>query len=165
VAHEERAMQPTDKPFRTWELAETTRLAAPLEEVFEFFADARNLERITPPWLSFRITTPGSIEMAPGALIDYRLRVRGVPLRWQSEITAWEPPHRFVDVQRRGPYRHWWHEHRFERVEGGTRASDRVVYAPPGGPLAGLVHALVVGRDVRSIFRYRAQQLDELFNR
>jgi ligand-binding SRPBCC domain-containing protein len=98
-------------------------LAAPLSEVFPFFADAYNLERITPSFLSFKVLTPAPIEMRPGTLIDYRLRVRGAPLRWRSEITAWEPPYRFVDEQRRGPYRAWIHEHRFEERDGRTIAS------------------------------------------
>jgi ligand-binding SRPBCC domain-containing protein len=86
-------------------------LPRPLEIVFPFFADAGNLEILTPPWLRFEIVTPRPIAMRAGALIEYRLRLHGVPLRWQSEITAWEPPHRFVDEQRRGPYRAWIHEH------------------------------------------------------
>ncbi|HKI69625.1 MAG TPA: SRPBCC family protein, partial [Verrucomicrobiae bacterium] len=96
------------------------------ETIFRFFADAHNLETITPPWLSFYVLTPGQIEMNQGTLIDYRLRVHGVPLRWQSEITVWEPPLRFVDVQRRGPYRRWIHAHTFESRDGGTLCGDYV---------------------------------------
>jgi ligand-binding SRPBCC domain-containing protein len=132
----------------------------PLDEVFAFFADAANLEVLTPPWLNFRILTPRPIAMRPGCLIDYRLRVRGVPIRWQSEITAWEAPHRFVDEARRGPYKFWRHEHRFEPCDDGTRVFDAVHYGVPGGAL---VHWLVVGRDVRTIFAYRQQVLAKLF--
>lgn len=136
------------------------RLAAPLSEVFPFFADAHNLERLTPSFLRFEVLTPAPIEMRPGALIDYRLRVRGVPLRWRTEITAWEPPYRFVDQQLRGPYRAWIHEHRFEEIDGQTVARDRVRYSHVGGSL---VNRLIVAPDVRRIFDYRARVLRELF--
>lgn len=86
-------------------------LATDIEEIFAFFCDAQNLESITPPWLKFEVLTPAPIELGEGALIDYRLRVRGIPLRWQSKITHWDPPHSFVDEQLRGPYRLWIHTH------------------------------------------------------
>lgn len=130
------------------------------EEVFPFFADARNLEQLTPDWLRFSVLTPEPIEMRKGARIDYRLRVHGVPLKWTSEIAAWEPPFRFVDEQVRGPYRLWLHEHTFERKGDGTLVCDRVRYAVPGGRL---VHRLFVGRDVRRIFTYREQELRRMF--
>lgn len=129
-------------------------------DVFPFFADARNLQRITPPRLRFEVVTPGEITMKTGTLIDYRLRVRGVPIRWQSEITAWEPPFRFADEQRRGPYRLWVHEHRFIEKDGGTLCIDDVRYAVPGGSI---VNALFVGRDVRTIFEFRARTLKAIF--
>lgn len=132
----------------------------PLAEVFEFFADARNLEQITPPWLNFRILAPASIEMRAGARIAYQLRIRGVPVRWESEITTWEPPDRFVDEQRRGPYRRWIHEHRFVPENGGTNIVDNVRYSVPGGAL---VNRLFVAPDVRKIFEYRKRVLLERF--
>jgi hypothetical protein len=135
-------------------------LPRPPAELFPFFADAANLERITPPWLAFRILTPGPIEMRPGALIDYRLKVHGVPLRWRTRIAAWEPPHRFVDEQLRGPYRRWVHEHTFVEQDGGTLCRDDVRYAVLGGAL---VDRLLVRRDVESIFAYRRRALSELF--
>ncbi len=110
--------------------------------------------------LRFRVATPAPIEMAAGTRIAYRLRIRGVPVRWQSEITVWEPPVRFVDEQRRGPYRLWSHEHTFIEQDGGTLCRDVVNYAAPGGPL---VHHLLVGPDVRRIFEYRRETLAELF--
>ena len=131
----------------------------PLEEVFAFFADAGNLEAITPPWLGFEVLTPRPIAMRPGTLIDYRLRLRGVPLRWRTEISVWQPPHRFVDEQRRGPYREWVHEHTFAAVDGGTLVRDRVRYRVPGG---WLVHELFVRRDVERIFDYRRERLASL---
>ncbi len=141
-------------------LERSSRLSRPLDEVFAFFADASNLEELTPPWLAFDIVTERPIEMAVGTLIDYRLRVRGLPLRWRSEITVWDPPHRFVDEQRKGPYRLWHHEHRFE-ADGPdtTRVLDHVDYAVWLDPI---VHPFI-RRDVETIFDYRQERLRELF--
>jgi len=135
----------------------------PLEEVFAFFSDAANLEELTPPWLNFRILTPLPIEMRPGVLIDYQIQYRMVPLRWRTEITVWEPPHRFVDRQLQGPYRQWIHEHTFEAKDGGTRMRDRVDYAVPGWILEPLIHAWIVGPDVRRIFAYREEKMRQRF--
>lgn len=145
-----------------FELTSSLRVPWGREEAFAFFSDAHNLERITPGFLKFRVLTPAPIELREGVLIDYALRVRGVPLRWQSEITVWDPPHRFVDRQVRGPYRRWVHEHRFVSLDGGdTLVEDRVEYAVPGGRL---VHALFVKRDVQAIFAYRTAVLREIFS-
>ena len=127
------------------------------DEVFPFFADASNLERLTPPSLRFQILTQLPIEMAVGTRIDYRIRLRRLPMRWQSEITAWEPPYRFVDEQRRGPYRLWVHEHVFIPQEGtaqdgGTLARDIVQYAVLGGSI---VQRLFVASELERIFEYR----------
>lgn len=130
------------------------------DQVFTFFADAFNLETITPPWLKFEVLTPRPIQMRAGLHIDYRLRLHGLPLRWQSEITVWDPPRRFVDEQRRGPYRAWIHEHRFEERDGGTLARDLVRYDVFGG---WLVNQLLVRRDVERIFRFRQAKLQEVF--
>jgi ligand-binding SRPBCC domain-containing protein len=135
------------------------RLERPLEPVFAFFADAGNLDALTPPWLHFRILTPLPIEMREGAIIDYRLRLRGVPIRWRTEITEWDPPRRFVDVQRRGPYTLWRHEHRFSSVDGGTLVEDHVRYRIRGGRV---VHALFVRGDLERIFRHRQSRVREL---
>jgi ligand-binding SRPBCC domain-containing protein len=132
----------------------------PLTEVFPFFADARNLEELTPDWLSFTVLTPDPIPMAVGTTIDYRLAWRGIPLRWRSEIAAWDPPHLFIDRQLRGPYRLWHHEHRFEEVDGGTLVIDDVEYAVWGGALA---VNLGVRRDVERIFAFRSERLGEIF--
>ena len=137
-------------------------LARPPSDVFAFFADAGNLDALTPPWLTFRIVTPGPIAMGKGALIDYRLRVHGLPLRWQSEITAWEPTSRFVDEQLRGPYRLWVHEHRFEEADGGTFVSDIVRYKVLGGRL---LDKLFVRNDLKAIFHYRQERLQQIFGR
>ena len=145
-----------------FELRISLRVPRGREEAFAFFSDAHNLERITPGFLKFRVLTPAPIELREGVVIDYALRVRGVPLRWRSEITVWDPPHRFVDRQVRGPYRRWVHEHRFVSLDGGgTLVEDRVEYAVPGGRL---VHALFVKRDVQAIFAYRTAVLREMFS-
>lgn len=141
-------------------LAARQVLPASIDDVFPFFAEAANLERITPPWLRFRIVTEGPVEMRVGALIDYRLRVRGAPLRWRTRISAWDPPHRFEDEQVRGPYVLWKHEHTFTPVPGGTMCVDRVRFR---APLGALVHDALVVPDVRRIFRYRGETLARIF--
>ena len=146
--------------MHVFNLRSTLWLPRPIDEVFEYFAEAENLERLTPPWLGFQIATPAPIEMAAGTQITYRLSLHGLPLRWDSEITAWEPPYRFVDVQRRGPYRLWEHEHLFAEQGGGTLVTDHVRYAVLGGRL---VQRLFVAPDLRKIFTYRRAQLVETF--
>lgn len=132
------------------------------EVVFPFFADAGNLEFLTPPLLHFRVLTQG-IEMRAGALIDYRLRIRGVPVGWRTEIAMWEPPARFVDQQLRGPYRLWRHLHTFEDVDGGTLCTDEVEYELPRVPGRGLVHKWLVRPDLERIFDFRAERMQERF--
>jgi ligand-binding SRPBCC domain-containing protein len=133
------------------------RVELPVEEAFAFYGDARNLERITPPWLRFEVTTP-KVEMKVGALIEYRLRLHGLPIRWRTQIAVWEPPHRFVDVQLRGPYSLWEHTHTFEEDgPGATQIGDRVRYSIPFGPLGTLANRLLVRRDVEQIFDYRRE--------
>jgi ligand-binding SRPBCC domain-containing protein len=132
----------------------------PHAEVFAFFAEAANLQRITPPWVDFRIVSPLPIEMRVGALIDYRLKVHGVPIRWRTVISAWDPPHLFVDEQLQGPYRRWVHTHRFRAVTGGTEVADEVDFlAPFGWP----VERLFVRRDVHAIFVHRQQAILDAF--
>lgn len=136
-------------------------LPAPRSEVFSFFADAANLDSITPPWLHFHIVTPPPIEMKSGALIDYRLRVHGLPIRWRTLISSWEPDVRFVDEQLRGPYRAWIHEHTFADRDGGTLVRDHIRYSVPFGIL---VHRWLVRPDVEKIFAYRTAALQQRFN-
>lgn len=145
--------------MRTRHLKRTTHIRQPIESVFDFFADAGNLGKITPDWLQFEILTPGPISMATGTMIDYRIRLRGLPMRWRSEITLWEPPYRFVDEQRRGPYRSWIHEHRFVQRESGTDVIDEVRYSVHGG---WLIEKLFVDRDLERIFDSRQERLAEL---
>jgi ligand-binding SRPBCC domain-containing protein len=122
---------------------------------FEFFSDAFNLEAITPPWLHFRVLTDGPIAMRPGTLIEYRLRLHALPLRWLTRIEAWDPGRGFADVQVRGPYRLWHHTHRFEADATGTTMRDVVRYALPLGALGRLARALLVRRDLERIFDFR----------
>jgi ligand-binding SRPBCC domain-containing protein len=137
-------------------------LPRPIAEVFAFFSDAANLDTITPPWLRFHVVTPPPIALSCGTRIDYRLRVHGLPMRWQSEITAWDPPRLFIDEQRRGPYRRWVHRHEFFERDGGTCICDRVEYAVPGFVCEPLVNRGLVRPDLDAIFAYRHQRLAEL---
>lgn len=138
-----------------------TCVPRPRSEVFPFFAEARNLQTLTPPWLKFEVLTPSPIVLRPGTLIDYRITFHGLPIRWRTEIAEWDPPHRFVDVQLSGPYTLWYHTHTFEEQDGGTLCRDRVRYRPRGGAL---INWLFVRWDVERIFEYRQQRLRELFS-
>lgn len=145
-------------------LARAQVVPRPPGEVFEFFADAHNLEAITPPWLRFRIVNRGPVEMAEGTLLEYRLELHRIPLRWLTRIEVWEPGRRFVDVQVRGPYRLWEHSHRFEPHVDGTLVEDTVRYSLPLGPLGRLAHTAFVGRDLRRIFDYRRAAVARRFD-
>ena len=147
--------------MRIYEFQSESWLSKPPEEIFPFFADPSNLGRMTPPWLHFRILTPLPVAMGAGAMIHYRIRVHGIPIRWRTQITDWNPPSGFRDEQLRGPYRLWVHDHRFEPRDGGTLATDHVRYAPRGGAL---VERLCVRRDIQTIFAYRGLVLKELFD-
>ena len=150
----------TKNPTGGYRLTSELLLPAPRDEVFAFFADARQLETITPPWLHFHVLTEPPITLGEGAVIDYRLRLRGIPLRWRSKISGWNPPFGFVDEQLRGPYRWWRHEHTFTEQDGQTLVGDKVDYGVPGGAL---VHQLIVCRDVEQIFGFRIARLREIF--
>jgi ligand-binding SRPBCC domain-containing protein len=140
-------------------LCRDQHVAKPIEEVFQFFSDAGNLQELTPSYLDFEVLTPRPIEMRAGLLLDYRLRWHGLPLRWRTKILEWKPPHRFVDEQLEGPYKLWHHTHTFQSENGGTRVGDVVNYALPLGPLGKIAHALMVRRDVESILDFRQQQV------
>jgi ligand-binding SRPBCC domain-containing protein len=141
--------------LRVHVLERSQRLPRPPREVFGFFADAFNLQAITPGWLHFQVLTPAPVTMAANTLLEYRLRLHGLPLRWLTRIEQWEPPVRFVDTQVRGPYRLWHHTHSFEPDGDGTVMRDRVRYALPLGPLGELAHAALVRRDLDRIFAFR----------
>ncbi len=138
-------------------------ISRPVEEVFAFFADARNLEEITPPWLGFKILSMSSGTISEGTEIRYRLRLHRMPIHWRTEIRKWNPPYRFVDVQISGPFRLWHHTHSFEAHGDETRMIDVVRYVLPFGILGRIVHALTVQSDLRGIFDYRRQRIHKLF--
>jgi ligand-binding SRPBCC domain-containing protein len=135
------------------------------EEVFEFFANAANLERITPPELNFHIITPQPIDVKKGALIDYRLKLRGIPITWKTEITQWNPPHDFVDTALKSPYKQWIHLHTFEEGadEGETIMKDVVRYRLPLEPFGDLAH-FYVKKELAYIFDYRRQVIEDIFH-
>ena len=135
----------------------------PIDDVFAFFAEARNLEAITPPWIGFKILSMSTPTIEQGTLIRYRIRLHGIPMYWQTEISAWNPPHNFVDDQKKGPYKRWHHTHTFEAHGNRTKVIDDVEYALPFGVLGRMVHAVKVRPDVERIFEYRRAQIERLF--
>ncbi len=132
-----------------------------LRDVFEFFSNASNLEVITPPEMRLEILTEMPIVMAPGVLIDYRLRILGCPFKWESRITSWNPPHEFVDEQVSGPYKEWVHTHRFKKIPDGTAISDSVEYRLPLWPL-GEIAFPIVKRQLGRVFQYRQQSIERV---
>ena len=135
----------------------------PRDEVFAYFDRPENLSDLTPPEMGFEILTPRPLLMQTGALIDYVVRIGGIGVRWTSLIPVYEPPDRFVDVQLRGPYSYWHHEHTFRETGSGTLIGDVISYAMPLGPLGDLAHALFVRRRLERIFAYRRRRMIEIF--
>jgi ligand-binding SRPBCC domain-containing protein len=149
--------------MRVHVLAATQWVPTDLDTTFAFFADAANLEALTPPLLRFRIRTPLPIAMRAGALIEYDLALHGVPVRWRTRIDEWTPGVAFVDTQLAGPYARWVHRHTFARVAGGTLLGDRVEYALPLDPLSRPVHALYVRPTIERIFAFRRAEIARRF--
>ena len=148
---------------KTYTLSFEQQVARPRPEVFDFFSRAENLEILTPPWLNFKILDVKPQPVQQGTLINYSLRVHGVPLRWTSEIVEWKPPRHFVDLQLRGPYKLWRHEHRFEERDGGTLISDTINLALPLGLLGQLAYKIKVKSDIEEIFTFRKEKIRALF--
>jgi len=144
-----------------YEFHQETRIPYPVEEVFQSFSNAENLERITPSFLGFQILTPTPLQIKTGTLIDYKLKIHGFSMRWRTRISSWEPPYRFVDEQLKGPYRSWIHEHTFSTTSDGsaTLMRDDVRYSIIFGKL---VH-FMVKKDIEAIFRYRTQAIQSVF--
>lgn len=135
----------------------------PRREVFDFFADAGNLEKITPPELNFKIITAQPINIKQGAFIDYRLKLRGIPITWKTEITQWNPPFDFVDTALKSPYKQWIHLHTFADGENGeTIMEDRVRYRLPFEPFGDLAHRYVK-KELNYIFDYRWKVIEKVF--
>lgn len=143
----------------------TQEIDRPLDEVFAFFSHAENLEQLTPEYLKFKILTPLPIEMKTGALIDYQIKLYGVPLNWKTEITKWDPPSGFVDSQLKGPYSVWIHEHKFEERDGKTIMTDIVDYDIPAGIFKSLVNKVFVSKQIQSIFDYRRKIIGQYFGK
>ena len=142
-----------------------TKLYRPLEEVFEFFSSAENLNQVTPPDLSFSFLTPRPIKMHVGTLIDYRIKLMGIPFFWRTLISDWEPPYRFVDQQIQGPYVYWHHEHVFEDKGEYVLMTDRVHYLSPGWIFEPLIDKLFVSKQLEGVWAYRAERFKELFGK
>jgi len=160
VMNQDSSIQIQRHPQEGYRLTARMSVDLPIEKVFEFFADANQLERITPQWLHFKVLTPCPIEMKAGLILDYRIRLHAIPIKWRTEISAWEPPFRFVDQQLKGPYKRWHHEHTFQEVDGKTIVCDNVHYIPRGGSL---IHRFMVKPDLEKIFRFRHDRLTEIF--
>jgi ligand-binding SRPBCC domain-containing protein len=154
-----------DDRVKVYELERDQWVPRPRPEAFDFFSRAENLGHITPPWVNFRIHTPVPIEMRRGALIDYTIRLAGMPLRWRTRVTHWEPECCFVDEQVLGPYALWQHTHRFVSHDAGVLVTDRVRYALPLGPLGRAAHALAVRAALGAIFDHRFRSIRFLLGR
>jgi len=135
----------------------------PRAEVFEFFSAETNLETLTPPWLNFKVIGKSTPQIQAGTLIDYRLKIYGIPIKWRTLIEVWKPGECFVDSQLRGPYRKWHHTHTFQDAPGGTLMSDRVIYQMHMGRAGDIAAGWKVRRDVNGIFAFRRQKIGELF--
>lgn len=142
-----------------------TRIPLPLNEVFDFFSKAENLNHITPPELHFKILSKTPIPMFAGQKIKYRIKLMGIPFFWKTEISAWNPPYLFVDKQLKGPYAIWHHEHRFREIDGKTEMTDTVTYLSKGWILAPILHRMFVDTKVKEIFAFREKKLHEIFGR
>lgn len=139
-------------------------IARPVAEVFKFFCDENNLEILTPEFLNFKVLGKSTPTIQEGTLIDYKLSLHGIPLRWRTKIESWNPENSFVDTQLKGPYKLWHHTHTFEAKDGGTMAKDRVRFRLPFGPLGNFVVRVFVRRNVQKIFEYRTQKIGQIFS-
>ena len=149
--------------MKTFEINTKQYINKPLEVVFEFFSKPENLEMITPESLSFNILTPIPIRMEKGSLIDYTIRLFGIPIHWRTLISDYEPPFRFVDQQIKGPYTFWHHTHTFQSVDGGVEIIDKVKYSLPMGWLGTLAHSIWVRKDLEKIFEHRKTVVQNYF--
>lgn len=140
-----------------------TFIEQPLETVFEFFSQAENLDKITPKFLKFQFITPLPIEIKENTHIDYKLHLMGVPFKWKTLISVWQPPHKFVDIQLKGPYKKWEHTHEFKEMDGGTLMTDRVEYQLPFSIFGRMAHGIFVEQQIKDIFAYRKEMMKVFF--
>ena len=139
-----------------YELTDRFQVPASVEQTWAFFSNAENVPRITPPWLKFSVSTAGPIEIKLDSILDYTISWKGLPMRWRTRIIDFSPPRQFIDLQIRGPYALWHHQHTFEpNASGGVTCADRVIYKIPLGPIGRVIHAVTVRRQLLDIFRYR----------
>jgi len=138
-------------------------LPLPIDKVFSFFKEPKNLEQITPGYLNFKVLKQSSGLIGEGTKINYKLSLHGIPMWWQSKIVDWEPNHKFSDTQTHGPYNHWYHTHEFEEKEGGTLIRDHVKYKLPLGIPGDCVAGSWVQKDLENIFDYRRKKIEEIF--
>lgn len=149
-----------------YELTDRFIVPGDVSKTWNFFGAAENLPTITPPWLAFKVHTPMPIVLGNDAILDYTIRWMGLPIRWRTRIIEWSPPHQFIDLQIRGPYSLWHHQHTFTAREGGVECRDRVIYRLPApGPLARLVHATIVRRQLQGIFSFRREAIARHFGK
>jgi ligand-binding SRPBCC domain-containing protein len=144
-----------------YELVDSFEVGADLDRAWRFFGTAENLPKITPPWLRFTLETPGAGPIGQDSILDYTIRWMGIPVKWRTQIIDWSPPRQFVDLQVRGPYALWHHQHRFEATSGGVACFDRVIYKLPLPIVGSIVHATMVKRQLLEIFRYRRMVIGE----
>lgn len=144
-----------------YELTDRFVVRSTPEETWAFFSQAKNLPDITPPWLNFTVTTPGSLEITQDSVIDYTIRWLGIPVKWRTLIIDWSPLRQFIDLQIRGPYALWHHQHTFTPVADGVECADRVIYRLPASFLGGVMHAAIVRKQLTQIFQYRRRIIGE----
>ena len=151
--------------MKIYEINTTQFIAKPLEMVFDFFSKPENLEHITPSYLKFNLQTPSPVIMKIGQIIDYKIKLKGIPLRWRSQITSYDPPYHFVDEQIRGPYALWQHTHTFKEKNGTTLIEDHILYKIPFGIIGSAANSLFVKKDLTRIFQYRKEKINLIFGK
>ena len=148
--------------MKTFQLNKTQVINDSIDNVFDFFSKPENLKIITPEKLSFNILTPAPIDMNKGTVIDYTIRLFGIPVHWRTLITKYNPPYEFVDEQIKGPYNFWHHTHKFKKVDGGVEISDRVIYSIPMGIIGSVLHFIWIKRDLEKIFLHRKEVIENI---
>lgn len=149
--------------MKYYKLVKSQFIEKPINEVFSFFEKPENLQEITPPYLNFKIITPSPIKMEVGQVISYKIKLRGIPIKWNSLISSYDPPNSFIDQQIKGPYAIWHHTHRFKEQDGGTLIEDEVKYAIPFSILGRILNYIFIKNDLKKIFLYREEKIGLIF--